>query len=484
MRNKKTGNSTLSSFVWKFSERILAQIVTTIVSIVLARVLDPEHYGTIAIVMIFITVANVFVGDGIGSSLVQKKDADELDFSTLLIFNILFSVVLYFVIYFCSPFIAKFYGQGYEILVPVLRVLGIRIIFTGINAIQSAYISRKMMFQKFFWSTLVGTIVSAFVGIYMAYNGFGVWALVWQYLTNTAVNTLMMAIVIGKVPQIGFSLNRLKRLLNFGVKILGTNLLGTLYNQIRAIIIGKVYTSSDLAFFDKGQQFPSLIINNINTSIVAVIFPRMSQEQDNIETIKQLMKKSIRLSTYIISPLLFGLFAVSSNFVTVLLTEKWLACVPLLKMLCLYYLFWPIHSLNMQTIKALGRGNVYLRIEFIKKFVDVIILLVTFKISVEAMTIGMVFSSIISVFINAYPNQKIIGYSVKEQILDILPPMIYSSIMAAIVYFIGKVLPFSKLLVLIIQIITGIALFLTISVVSRNKEFRILLNIIKKIKKE
>lgn len=471
-------NSLLSNLSWKFAERITAQLVTTIVSIILARILDPSHYGVISIVMIFITLANVFVSDGFGSALIQKKDADELDFSSVLYFNIGFSILLYLILFFCAPLISKFYGEGYEILTPVLRVLGIRIIITGINSVQQSYIAKKMMFRKFFMATLFGTVLSAVVGISMAISGFGVWALVAQYLTNTIVDTIVLTFSIRKKPLCAFSFERLKGLLGFGMRILGSNLLITGYQELRALIIGKLYSSKDLAFFDKGKQFPNLIVANINTSIGAVLFPKMSQEQDDITLIKNTTRNSIRFSSYIMSPLMLGLAAVAPSFVQVILTEKWMPCVPLLQLFCIVFLFQPIHTANMQAIKAIGRSDVYLKLEIIKKVIELIILVVVMWISVDAIVISMAVLTTMFTFINAYPNSKLLKYSFKEQMKDICPSLGMSVLMSVVVYLFGF-LNINSVVLLIIQVVVGGIIYLALSAAFKNKEYKYLLDLLK-----
>ena len=263
-------SSTLTNLSWKFAERISSQLVSFVVSIVLARILAPSDYGAIAMVMIFVTLANVFVEGGFSSALIQKKDADKLDFSTVFYFSVVFSIILYAVLYISAPHISRFYGKDYEILTPVLRVIGLQVIVFGVNSVQQAYVSRKMMFKKFFWSTLVGTIVSAAVGLIMAYSGYGIWALVGQQLTSAITNTLVLYLVTRKLPGLMFSFQRLKELFGYGAKILGASLLVSLFLDLRSLIIGKIYSAKDLAFFDRGRQFPNLIVTNINSSVGAV----------------------------------------------------------------------------------------------------------------------------------------------------------------------------------------------------------------------
>lgn len=470
-------SSLLSNLSWKFAERISAQAVTMVVSIILARILNPSDYGIISIVMIFITIANVFVSDGFGSALIQKKNADALDFSSVLYFNIALSVMLYLALFFVAPYISMFYGEGYEILTPVLRVLGLRIILCAINTVQQAYVAKKMIFKKFFYATLFGTVLSAFVGITLAFMGFGVWALVAQYMTNTVVDTLFLAFSLKKKPILFFSLTRVKGLIGYGWKILATNLLIVGQEELKALIIGKAYSSSDLAYYDKGRQFPMLVITNINTSIGAVLFPKMSNDQDNIDRLKNTAKNSIRFSAYVMCPLMIGLAAVSETFISLLLTEKWLSCVPLMKMFCVAYLLYPLHSANMQAVKAVGRSDILFKVEIVKKILELVILLSVVWISVEAVVMSIMLQNVLFIFINAYPNKKLINYGIKEQVIDVSGPILMSIVMMIVVSFVGKI-DMGLLPLLIVQVLCGGVVYLFLSVITHNKEFNYIKNIV------
>lgn len=480
MKKNKTG--VLYNISWKFAERISAQSVTFLVSIILARLLEPSDYGVISIVMIFISIANVFVSDGFGTALIQKKNADIIDFSSVLYFNIIFSIIVYTVLYILAPHIASFYGEGYEIISPVLRVLGIRIIVSAINSVQQAYVSRCMIFEKFFWSTLFGTIISAVVGVTLAYRGCGVWALVAQYLTNTMVDTCVLQIVLNKWPIKKMSFQRLKNLINYGYKILLTNLIITGYQELRALIIGKLYSSSDLAYYDKGKQFPSLLVTNINTSISAVLFPKMSLEQDNPEKVKEITRLAIRYSAFLLSPLILGLASVAKQIVIIILTPKWLPCVNLLQWFCVFYLFQATQTANTQAIKALGRSDLALKMEIIRDIIQLIVLILIMRINVDAIVISMSILSIFFVLINAYPNVKLLNYSLKEQMSDLLPPIVCAGIMAIIVYYVGF-LHLPIVIMLFVQIIVGAVVYISLSILSRNKEFIFVINQMRKLKK-
>ena len=477
------GKTVIKNMSWKFAERITAQIVTFVVSIVLARILEPADYGVVSLVTVFITIANVFVSDGLGSALIQKKEADALDFSSALYFNILFSIFLYGVLFVIAPFLAKFFGEGYEILSPILRVLGLRIIVASINSVQQAYVSRKMIFQKFFWATLFGTIASAFVGIWMAYHGYGAWALVGQYLTNTTVDTIVLAIVLGEKPNLAFSFKRVRKLFDYGIKILGSGLLVAVYTEVRSFIIGKVYTSSDLAFYDKARQFPSLFVNNIVVTMSAVLFPKMASEQDDLKHVKATAKQSIRFTSYLMCPLMFGLAAVAESLVRFLLTDKWLSCVPLLQVLCVAYLWQPIHSANIQAIKAIGRSDTILKLEIIKKGIEIVTLVAVMFISVNAIVISMSVNATLFVAVNAMPVKKLLGYSLKEQIIDIAPSFVMAAIMATAVWTMNF-LPLSSFFVLLIQVTVGGVLYLGMSHFTKNLEYRYLISFVKTLRKK
>ncbi len=470
--------STLTNLSWKFAERIASQLVSFVVSIVLARILEPSDYGSIAMVMIFVTLSNVFVEGGFSSALIQKKDADKLDFSTVFYFSIVFSIFLYVILFFVAPYISRFYGDGYEILTPVLRVIGLQIIVYGANSVQQAYVSKKMMFKKFFWATLIGTIVSACIGLAMAYWGFGIWSLVGQQMAMVITNTIVLYLVTRKLPGLMFSFQRLKGLFSYGAKILGASLLVSFFLDLRSLIIGKLYSAKDLAFFDRGRQFPNLIVTNINSSVGSVLFPQMSQEQDDKIRVKQLCRNSIRFSSFVMMPLMMGMAVCAEPLIRVLLTDKWIESVPFLRLFCIIYMFYPIHTANMQAIKAIGKSGTFLMLEIIKKLLELISLLLVMKISVMAIAINMAVLTTLFTFINAYPNIKFLDYSFKEQMNDMLPSLLLSTIMAILVYGIGLILPISDLGVLIVQVLFGIAFYSTLSYLTNNPEFKYLYELI------
>ncbi len=480
MENRTIGDKVIGGLVWKFAERISAQLVTFIVSIVLARLLSPTHYGAIAIVNIFIALANVFVVSGFGNSLIQKKDADDVDFSSVFYFNILMGIVMYIVVFFTSPYIASFYNM--PILKPTLRVMGLRLIVAGINSVQHAYVSKKMMFKRFFWSTFGGTLASAVVGIVMAYKGFGIWALVGQYMTNSVTDTIVLWFTVKWRPKCLFSIKRISTLFSYGWKLLCSALLDTGYNELRSLFIGKLYTSADLAYYNKGRNFPNLIVTNINSSIQSVLFPAMSNTQDNKEQVKAMVRRSIRISSYIMMPLMAGLALVAEPFVKLLLTDKWLPCVPFLQIACVVFAFRPIHTANLQAINAIGRSDIFLKLEIIKKVVGIVVLVAVMRLGVIAIAVSGIFTTIFASVVNAHPNKKLIGYSYLEQLKDLFNGIIPLTLMMAIVWLVG-LFEFSPILMLCVQVLIGTAVYIGVSALTRNESFGYVFNMLKKVVK-
>lgn len=466
----------ISNFFWRFAERCGAQFVTFIVSIVLARILSPKDYGTIALVMVFTTILQVFVDSGLGTALIQKKDADDLDFSSVFYFNFGVCIILYVGMFFLSPLIANFYDD--ELLIPIIRVISLTIIFSGIKGIQQAYVSRHMMFKRFFFSTLGGTIFSAFLGIVLAYSGFGVWALVAQQISNTAIDTLILWLTVKWRPQKIFSLKRLINLLSFGWKLLVSSLLDTCYNNLRNLIIGKLYSSSDLAFYNQGDKFPKVIVTNINTSIDSVLLPTISSAQDDRERVKNMTRRAIKTSTYVMAPLMMGMAFYAEPIVHLVLTDKWLPCVPYLRIFCTTYMFWPVHTANLNAINAMGRSDWFLRLEVIKKAVGMTLLLSTMWFGVMAMACSLLVSNVLSQIINSWPNRKLLNYSYLEQVKDFAPGILLAVFMGICVYFIGYI-PLPTIVTFVIQIISGAAIYIALSAILKLEEFEYLTGMIK-----
>lgn len=476
MENQRIAKVT-SGLSWAFGERILAQGVTFIVSIIIARILSPEEYGLISLVLVFINLANVFVENGFGESLIQKVNSDKEDFSTVFWCTLLFSIILYCILFIAAPYIGIFYDS--TIVSPVLRVLSLKMLLASMNTIQRAYVAKHLQFKKYFFSTLGGTVISGIAGILLAYMGAGVWALVAQYLVNSAIGTLILFITVQWKPQFVFKLDRAKVLLNYSWKVTGAAFINSFYTEMRSLIIGRVYSSADLAYYNRGNQFPSLFITNINTAINTVFFPVMASMQDNIKELKRFARKSLKMSSYVIFPIMAGLIGVAEVLVRVLLTEKWLQCVPFLQILCIFYATLPLQSINWQMLKSVGRSDLCLKLEIIKKILGFILVLSTMFISVEALTWSTAVFAIISMIINMAPNKKIIGYSMKEQFADIFPNFLLSLVMGLFVWELGRLTIFPDIILLVIQFFAGVLFYLAVSYILKMDSLITLMNFIK-----
>lgn len=466
----------IKNFLWRLAERVGAQGVKLLVELVLARILLPEQYGEIAMVAVFITVFNVFVDSGLGNALIQKKDADDLDFSSVFWFNVVWCIVLYGILFLISPLVASFYHR--DELTLILRVLGLQIVISGVKNVYQAYVSRTMQFRKFFFSTVGGTVGAAVIGITMAYRGYGVWALVAQQLFNVLTDTVILTITVKWHPKKMFSFERLKGLLSYGWKLLLSALLDTLYNEARSLIIGRKYTSEDLAFYNRGELFPQVIAANVNTSIDSVLLPTMSREQDERYKVRAMTRRAIMTSTYIMAPLMIGIACVGTPMVRLILTEKWMPCVPYLQIFCASMLFFPIHTANLNAIKALGRSDLFLKLEILKKVIGIALILITMHISVLAMALSTLVNSLLCQLINTWPNRKLLDYSYGDQIRDILPNILLAAVMGGCVFVVGLIgLP--DWATLLIQVVLGAVLYAGLSAATKNESYRYLLDVLK-----
>lgn len=469
---------TFSGMIWKFMERICAQVVSLIVSIILARILLPEDYSVVSIVTIFFAFCNIFIYGGLNTSLIQKKDADIEDYSSVLHINMLIALVLYLIMFFAAPTIANLYDN--QLLIPVTRVMSLTFFINAFKSILSAYTSSKLQFKKFFLSTIGGTIVSAFIGIYMAIKGYGTWALVAQQMSNSLIDGIILFVTTKFKFVFKISIDKVKSLFSYGWKIFVASIISVIYDQINPLIVGIKYSATDLAYYNKGQNYPGLINSTISDTLQSVLFPIMSKVQDSKEMILNVTRKFIKISSYVIFPMMVGFFVVSDIFVKVVLTDKWLPIVPYIQIFCFSYMFNIIQVGNLQAIKAIGRSDITLILEIIKKSVYFIIILIFVLLSKKPIILA--FSSIactaFATLVNTYPNRKLLGYKYRYQLSDLLPNFIISIIMGIIVYFI-KYINLSIYITLILQLIVGFITYILLSIITKNKNFYYLLDYIK-----
>lgn len=469
---------TIDGVLWKFAERFCAQLVGFLIMVVLARLLTPADFGIIAVVLIFVSFCNVFVDAGFNVGLIQKHDADELDYSTILWFSTIVAFVLYGVLFVLAPYIASIYQM--PALTDVLRVMGILLILNAPKSVYSAYISSHLQFRKFFYATSIGILVSAIGGIVAALYGFGVWALVIQQVCNVGVDVVVLVAIAGLHVRGCFSILRFKNIFSYSWKIFVASVVGVLYGQLQPIIIGMKYTGADLAFYKNGDQVPSVLNNSICTTLTSVLFPVLSSVQDSKEKVLYGTRKYMQMTSYLVFPVMIGLLAISENFVRVVFTEKWLPAVPYMQIFCISYMFDVIQKGNLETIKALGRSDLILKLEILKKtaYFIVIVLFAFFTDSPLMLAISCIVNTVIATLLNTYPNRELIGYSYGLQFRDLFLNFVISVFMG-----IGVLcmlwLPFTPLILMMIQIVVGVCLYFLLSIITNNTNYHELIRIIK-----
>ena len=473
-----------SSFIWTLLEKIGSQGLQFVISIYLARILLPEDYGIVALIQIFIQIANVFVIDGFSTALIQKKESDELDFSSVFWMQSIISILLYILLFVSAPFIAVFYEQ--ETLTKVIRIFALSFFYTPLHSCQFAYVSKHMLFKVYLIPSLLCLLISGVLAIFMAKNNLGVYSLVFQQLSYGTLHIFILLFFVRWLPKFQFSFSRVKTLFSFGWKFVATGLLENLFRNIYSLIIGKAYKIDQLSYYNKGQQFPKLIAENFTNALRNVLFPSFSSKNDNTGEVKNMLRRSCQVNTFLLLPLIFGMAAVSEPMVLVLLTEKWEKAIPFLQLCCIYYAFYNINSTNMSAINALGKSDVYLKYEIIKKIVTITLLCISIPLGVFWMVIGQVITGIISSILNMIPSKKYLNYSYSEQIKDFSGAFLSALIMSFAVYFLSQIncsVFNNNLILLIIQIIFGALIYLVLSVLFKIPGYCYIIEILKKQKR-
>ena len=481
---KITKRIVISSLVWKFLERGGVQGVQFLLSVVLARLVSPADYGVVALLLVFIQIANVFVQIGFSSALIQRKESDDIDFSSVFYLSLFVSVVLYIFLFIAAPFVANFYD--YSNLTLLLRVLSIVLFFGAVNSVQNAYVAKSMKFRCLFFSNIVAVLFSGLIGIIFAYKGFGVWALVFQQLSNVVFSCVVLWLSAKWRPKLVFSFSRIKILFNFGWKLLCSSLLDSIFKNIYNLVIGKTYSTEQLGIFDRGQQFPRVFATNLDGAVQGVMFPTLSAYSDDVAKIKKIVRRSISSSAFVLMPCVLGLAAVARSLVKTLLTEKWLPCVPFLQLSCITFVFYPIHTANLTAINALGRSDISLKLEIIKKSLSLITLALTIPLGIYAMAVGQVIQNVFVSFVNAYPNKKLMDYSYFEQIKDLFPSFLLSGFMGICVWalhFVTFFVSVPQAALLVMQVVLGVAIYMLTAKVTKNEIFFYLVNSFKEMRR-
>lgn len=470
----------LSGLFWKVLENGGVQIVQFVISLILARMLGPERYGTIALLLVFIAIANVFIQSGFQTALIQKRQVDDLDYSSVFYLGLGVALLLYAVIFAGAPAVAAFYHDPE--LKSMLRVLALMIFFGAVVSVQTAMVSRKMEFRKMCAASLLATCLSGIAGVIGAYRSLGTWALVVQQLGTQFLLMVFLWVLVGWKPMRAFSFSRVKALFSYGWKLLCSSLLDTVYNNLYTMVIGRIYQKDVVGYYNRGNQFPQLIVNNLAASIQAVMLPAFSASQEDKERMKAMVRRSIVTSAFVIFPMMAGLVAVAKPLISIILTEKWLPCVPFLQIMCVAYAMWPIHIANLQAINALGRSDIFLKLEIIKKALGLAVLAVSIPFGIYAMVWLKASTDFAGTIINAYPNKKLLNYSFLEQWRDVFPALVLSVVMGAIVYSLQFFIH-NNWLLLIAQIGVGVLIYGGLAWIFKVESFRYLVGVMKGFQK-
>ncbi|MCF0125115.1 MAG: lipopolysaccharide biosynthesis protein [Clostridia bacterium] len=472
-------NTVASSLFWKMLERFGVQGSSFVLSIILARILTPDLYGILALMLIFTSIANVFVQSGLNTALIREKKVEDGDYSSVFWLSFTVATCLYIILFLAAPLIEKFYDV--EGLATPFRILALILLPGAFNSVQVAKISRNLEFKSLFKSHLLSVLLSGSLGIYLAYNGAGLWSLVAKECANSFFNCIFLFWYVRWLPSIELNLVRLKKLFSFGWKILVTVLIDNVYNDFRSLVIGRKYDAATLGFYERGRQFPMFLINGINGAVQSVMLPAFAKKQDDKQSAFSLMRKSITLTSYLLFPLMAILAASGESVIRLLLSDKWLPSLPYMQIYCLMLCIWPLHTCNCQMINAMGRSDIFLKIEILKKSIGLLgltIALIVFD-SPLAIAVSAAITGYIDFFINAYPNKKLVGYSVFKQIKDIYNPFLISIALFFFLKFFDNFI-LNDVLMILLKVSLGISLYSILMLIFRPSSLFELVKILKR----
>lgn len=465
-----------SGLIWQFANRIGSNGIQFLTYLILARLLQPQDFGIIAIVGVFINFSNLLVNSGLGSALVQSKKVDEKDYSSVLYVSVIIASIFYTIIFFAAPYIAEYYHQ--EAIVRVLRIYSISIIFFAINGVQTSILLRKLEFKKIAIISSIPVVISGIISVLMAFAGFGVYALVANSISSGFISMVLFSIILKWVPKRVFSISHIKDLFSFSYKILLGNLIEEAYRSIYPLIIGKVFSTKSLGFYNFGRQIPGFLTATINASVTSVAFPLYSRNQEDGYRLKTMVRQSMTLGNFIIFPMMTGIAALSEQLVPLLFTEKWLPGVPYLQLFCIIYGLSHLDTYNFHAISALGKSGVFLKYQVIKKILGVLLLLITVPFGIIIIMYGQVFLAILSIIINFKPNFKWLGYNLKEQLNDIWPYLLASLVVFAGIRLINLI-EINLWVKLFLETIVGICLYFLMALILKLSGLKTLINLLK-----
>lgn len=469
------GNKTIAGFGWKFFEKISYQVINLVIQIVLARILMPEDYGIVALLAIFMAIGDTFIKNGFTTAIIQKKEADELDLSTVFWGNAVLSITLYSILYVFAPAIAMYYRQPH--LTDITRVLSLNLVIGGVCAVHFAIIAKRIEFKKSYIVNLVNVLIIGLVGIFLAIKGYGAWALVFSVLSGSFISGIVLFLLIKWHPRLIFSFERLKSLFSYSSKVLTSNMLNTIFSNIHILIIGRFFSSASLAYYQRGQALPQSVMNSVDGSFSEVMYPTYSLIQDDKDRLKDAIRKALQLSMFVCFPLMFCLCAMSENLTIILLSEKWSESIPFMQLSCIICAFWPLSTVS-HAVNAVGRSGLTLKINIISKISILFFIIVCIPFGVFAIMVGSLISSLIMLFISFHYYKKAIGYSIKNVFTDIKFSLMNAMITASLIYVI-TFLNLNIYLETCLQFFIAIICYWFLSIITSNKAYYTILSILK-----
>lgn len=460
---------TVSGLLWSFIDQFANLGITFIAGIILARLLSPQEFGLIGMITVFIAVSESFINSGFSSALIRKKVCTDTDYSTVFYFNLVVGILFFIILFISAPAIAAFFNELQ--LKAIVQVLGVVLIIDSLTLIQKTILTKRVDFKLQAKISIIASVVSGVIAIYMAYSGYGVWSLVAQRLLKQGINSLFLWIWNRWRPLFVFSIESFKELFGFGSKLLVSGLIDTLYRNIYYLVIGKFFSALELGYYTRADGFKQIPSQNLNGIIGRVSYPVLASIQDDKPRLKSHYQKLIRSTMLVTFVLMLGMAAVAEPMVITLIGEKWRPSIIYLQMLCFVGMMYPLHALNLNMLQVLGRSDLFLKLEVIKKILAVPTIIIGVFWGIKIMIAGMMVNTLIAYYLNSYWSGRFIGYSFGEQVKDIIPAFMLALGMAIPVYLAGIFLPFSYLVILIIQIILGAILVFGMSEIMKNRDY-------------
>ena len=457
MRKDKSAKS----IIFKTIENASIQILNFIIGIVLARVLSPSDYGVYSILLIFISIGQTAVVAGLNSALIQRTDIDDDDYSTVFTVSLMVAFGVYALLFISSPVIAEIYASP-DVATP-LRALSVVLFPQALYSVVNARIARRMEFPFAAKISIVSVIIAGIISIFMAMNSAGIWALVAQQILTYSIFPVLYCIQSQWIPKLKFKIDRLKVLIGFGSKVLVADLVNSVYANIQGMIIGIKYSADSLGFFNKGQMFPRTIMQTVNGSIENVMFPVYSDMQNDKKELGKTILENAKMISFLVFPMIMGLFAVSNEVIILLLTDKWIDCVEIVRIFCIAYMFWPIDSMNLQAIKACGDGNLYFKVNFLKKCMAAVILafFVFFSWSLEIFALSTILIYISDIVLGSYAMKKLVGVSLGQEMIALWRSIVCSGCILSVMLL--PEIVGNMFITLLYKVAFGIIIYISIS---------------------